>query len=352
MSYENGMAAINLEFTDKIPRVEYSAHQHWPLVSAVTGRNVTHDSSVNEQEAASSEFVKKWDYGMMWNILVNSDFFGNKKADMGHASYADGGVDIRTSVSSYYNDVEDVFNLDFEKEYGIVNKAECVKLFNDNLRSQQQLFTDTVTMTGVYITCMSGLIDLFGWDMLLMAAGYDPVLFGEMAKRYGKWMMPFFEALALSDSKVVMIHDDLVWTGGPFIHPDWYRKYIFPSIKKYIEPIKESGKKVLFTSDGNFTEFIDDIAACNVDGFVMEPLTDMKYIAEKYGKTHSFVGNADTEKLLNGSFEDIENEVKRCIEIGKNCPGFFMAVGNHIPSNTPLENALYYNECYEKYSKR
>jgi len=29
-----------------------------------------------------------------------------------------------------------------------------------------------------------------------------------------------------------------------------------------------------------------------------------------------------------------------------------MAVGNHIPSNTPVDNALWYNECYEKLSKR
>ena len=78
----------------------------------------------------------------------------------------------------------------------------------------------------------------------------------------------------------------------------------------------------------------------------------MAYIAEKYGKTHSFIGNADTRILLRGSKEDICNEVKRCMDIGKKYPGFFMAVGNHIPANTPVENALYYNECYEKLSKR
>ena len=69
-------------------------------------------------------------------------------------------------------------------------------------------------------------------------------------------------------------------------------------------------------------------------------------------KTHCFIGNADTNVLLRGSKDDIYNEVKRCMDIGKNCPGFFMAVGNHIPSNTPVENALWYNECYEKLSKR
>ena len=207
-------------------------------------------------------------------------------------------------------------------------------------------------MTGVYVTCMSGLIGLFGWDMLLMAAGTDPELFGETALRYGKWMMTYFNALTKADTDVVMIYDDLVWTGGPFIHPNWYRKYIFPSIKKHIEPIKENGKKILFTSDGNFTEFIDDVAACGVDEFVLDPLTDMRYIAEKYEKNHSFIGNIDTGKLLHGNYEEIENEVKRCMDVGKSCPGFIMAVGNHIPSNTPVDKALFYNECYEKAFKK
>ena len=81
--------------------------------------------------------------------------------------------------------------------------------------------------------------------------------------------------------------------------------------------------------------------------------TDMEYIAEKiWGKTHCFIGNADTRILLNGSKDDIFREVKRCVDIGKKCPGFFMAVGNHIPANTPVENALYYNEVFEQLRSR
>ena len=86
--------------------------------------------------------------------------------------------------------------------------------------------------------------------------------------------------------------------------------------------------------------------------FVLEPTTDITYIAEKYGKTHAFVGNADTRILLSGTKADIRAEVERCMSIGKDCPGFFMAVGNHIPANTPVENALYYNEVYEELSRR
>ena len=84
----------------------------------------------------------------------------------------------------------------------------------------------------------------------------------------------------------------------------------------------------------------------------MEPTTDMALIAERYGKDHVFVGNADTRVLLMGTRDDIRAEVKRCMDIGKKYPGFIMAVGNHIPPNTPVENALWYNECYEEMSRR
>jgi uroporphyrinogen-III decarboxylase len=78
----------------------------------------------------------------------------------------------------------------------------------------------------------------------------------------------------------------------------------------------------------------------------------MEYIAERYGNTHVFIGNADTRILLNGDRPSIRAEVERCMAIGKKCPGFFMAVGNHIPANTPVENVIYYQEVYEELSRR
>jgi uroporphyrinogen-III decarboxylase len=150
----------------------------------------------------------------------------------------------------------------------------------------------------------------------------------------------------------VMVHDDIVWSSGAFISPKWYRSYLFPNYRKLFAPLIDSGKKIMFTSDGNYDQFVDDIAACGVHGFVMEPMTDMAYIAEKYGQTHAFIGNADTRILLNGNKPEIRAEVERCMAIGKPCPGFFMAVGNHIPANTPVENVLYYEAVYEELSRR
>jgi uroporphyrinogen-III decarboxylase len=60
---------------------------------------------------------------------------------------------------------------------------------------------------------------------------------------------------------------------------------------------------------------------------------------------YSVLGHWD---LLEGSRPQIRTEVERCMAIGKDCPGYIMAVGNHIPANTPVENAIYYNEVLEE----
>lgn len=354
MSFADGWAAIHLEKPARVPRTEYSAEGHWALVSAVTGLEVDEHSSPEARAQASAAFTgpRGWNYDFRWNILINRKELEAKCTRMGHAVYAAGGVDFDARIECPFGSPDDVFAFDPFDAYGTPDKAAITRRFNDHFAAAQAGNPDSVAMTGIYITLISGLLEIFGWDMMLEALGEDPAAFGETANRYARWIGVYFEALAACDSPVVMVHDDIVWTSGAFVHPDWYRKYIFPNYAWMFRPLVESGKKIAYTSDGTYTEFIDDIARSGVSGFVLEPTTDMEYIASRYGKTHFFIGNADTRILLSGSRDDIRAEVERCMRIGKDCPGYFMAVGNHIPANTPVESALYYNEIYERLSRR
>lgn len=352
MSFHDGMAAINLDMPTRVPRTEYSAGFHWPLIKAVTGIDVSEASDQQLMEKARREFEKAWNYDFAWSVLIFSQEFGEVRTSMGHASYREDGSDFTESGGSPFTDPQQVLDFDPFDALGRKDHATLVKRFEEHYRQAVKASPDMVNMTGTYITLVSGLIDLFGWDMLLLAAGTDMEAFGKMADRYAAWMQQYFNALADADVPVVMVHDDIVWTSGPFISPAWYREYVFPNYKKYFAPLIESGKKIAYTSDGNYSMFIDDIVACGANGFIMEPCTDMQYVADKYGKTHFFVGNADTRILLSGTKEQIRREVQRCMNIGKNCPGFFLAVGNHIPPNTPVESAIYYNEVYEELSIR
>jgi hypothetical protein len=352
MTYEHGWAAIHLEMPPRVPHTEYSVTEHWNLINAVTGIQVTPNSPDEDKQRASFALMKAWDFDFRWSTLIGDGDVANCATDMGHAEYAAGGIDRRDTIYCPFETPEQVLSFDPWETYGQREKATLIRRFEEHYRLQCVQTPDQVNMTGIYITVVSGLIAIFGWEMLLLAAGTDPRRFGALTNRYASWIQQYYDALGEADVPVVIVHDDIVWSSGPFISPTWYRDYVFPNYKKLFAPLQASGKKIMFTSDGDYTKFIDDIADCGIHGFVLEPFTDMDYIAEKYGKTHAFIGNADTRVLLGGNREAIRAEVERCMAIGKNYPGFFLAVGNHIPANTPVESIIYYQQVYEELSRR
>ena len=91
------------------------------------------------------------------------------------------------------------------------------------------------------------------------------------------------------------------------------------------------------------TEFVDDIVDAGAHGFIFEPTMSLDYVVEHYGNTHVIVGGkVDCRTLTFGNPEAIQSEIDATLAVAKDCPGFMFAVGNHIPSNIPVENALFY----------
>ncbi len=348
MGYQETWAALNMEMPDKIPRTEFSATEHWPLIKAVTGMERDRNHSFWEKAEAARAFMQAWDFGLIWNVMVFEQYYKGRVTQMGHGEWAADGTDLDTTVHCPFNTPEEVLDYDPVAEIGLFERRKLADDFEGHYRMFQDYYPEAVNMSGTYVTLFSGLISLFGWEMLLLAGGTDMDRFGRVVRRYEKWISQFFETFAETNIPVMMVHDDITWASGPIFRPDWYRKYIFPAYKRLWSPVIESGKRVIFTSDGDYSLFLKDIVDCGASCLVMEPTTDMAAFAETYGKTHSFIGNADTRILLNGTKEMIRAEVERCIDIGRKCPGFIMAVGNHIPPNTPVENALYYNEVFEE----
>jgi uroporphyrinogen-III decarboxylase len=355
MGHDACWQALNLQMPDRVPRTEYSADGHWPLIQAVTG--IDTKVIANRPDGARA-FVQAWDYAFMWSINVHRQPLARGRiTDMGHAEYSEdmtGKSDLHVETKAPFSDPEEIYNLDMEAEYGVWSEAEIIADYHRHYREMQTQFPGPLHMAGVYITLFSGLIEIMGWDLLLMAIATDPERFGRFVERYARWIEPFFVAFAKSDVPVMMSHDDLTWTSGPVAHPDWYRQYLFPHLERFWTHVKDGGKKLIFTSDGDWTAFQDDIMGfrCPPDMVVMEPCCDMARFAAQYGKRCGFVGNADCRILLSGSKDDIEREVRRCMDIGKPYPGFVMAVGNHLPINTPVENALHYDEVYRRLAKR
>lgn len=165
MSYQDAWAAIHGEMPSRIPGTEYSAESHWKLVEKVTGISVDEKSSGEIRGEASAAFMKAWDYGYIWNTLIHAEELDKCRTRMGHAVYASGGVDFDQRIECPFEDVEDVLEFDAVETYGIHSHEQLVERFNRNYRERRIAFPDAVNVTGTYITLISGLLEIFGWDM-------------------------------------------------------------------------------------------------------------------------------------------------------------------------------------------
>jgi uroporphyrinogen-III decarboxylase len=150
------------------------------------------------------------------------------------------------------------------------------------------------------------------------------------------------------DIEVMFCHDDLSLSRGLVFPKEWYHKYIFPNYERIFDPIKKAGKKIIFVSDGNYTQLIDDLFAVGVDGLIVDNYVELDPVIRKYGKEKVICGNVDSRILTEGSIESVKKEVKRCMDIGKKYPGYFIRAAGDLPHNIPLENIeCYFDSCRE-----
>ncbi len=348
MSYDRGLALLRLEMTDKICHTEYLDHDEF--IKKITGIDTKIETDGHKIKAAIS---KALDYDILWNNHEMPITEGARETKLGHATYTN--IDGQDNEAYCpFNDEDDVLSFDPVKEYGIYPKDQMIEEFKNNYtKLQMEMIPDTLVPGGRYNSIFSACIRTFGWEQFLITVrepNYEA--FNKVLEGFYEITKAEIEAWAETGIKAYITHDDIAWTSGSVFNPLWYRTYIFPKYKKMWAPLKEAGIKVLFCADGTFTEFADDIIDAGADGLIMEPTTDMEKIAEKHGKNKILIGNMDCRILQFGKKEDIYNEVKRCADIGKKCPGYVMAVGNHIPNGIPLENVEYYFECVDKLSKR
>lgn len=343
MSYDRGMAALRLEMPDTMPHTEYCSHPQ--LVKTVTG------ADPREDPGAWLRFYEATDYDLLWNTHDGPGWQG-RTTSMGHAVFQEGGTDYDDNVHCPFASPEEVLSFDAPGEYGVPDVAERAAFFEQVYQDGQRAHPMLVFTGGYYKTVFSACIASFGWDMFLTAAATDRERFAKVLDGFFEITMANYLAWARTTAPIFISHDDMVWTSGPIFHPDWYREYVFPKYRKLWSVLKEAGKTVLFCSDGDYTVFVDDIADAGADGFIFEPLTDLEYVVSRYGRTKVIIGNVDTRILTWGTREDVRAEVERCAKLGRDCPGYFFAVGNHIPHNVPVENALYYLELIEELGRR
>lgn len=344
MSYRIGLDTIHLRPTPRLAHTEYCDSA--PLIEAVTG-----EKGKNWNTHA---FNEAWEIDIQWNTNDGPQPWSERGrvTDMGHAEFVEGGSDRRIPKISPFQTAEEVWAFDAVSEYGLPDFPGLVKYYECLYQDGQRDNPQQVVTGGYYKTIVSGAIEAFGWDALLLGAS-DPEKFERVLDSIFQQSLHHFKAWAQTSIDTFICHDDMVWSMGPFIRPAFYRKVIFPRYQQLWSVLKAAGKKVLFCSDGNWSLFVDDIAAAGADGFIFEPMMALDPVVEKYGQTHVIMASkVDCTTMALKGKQEIQAEIDATLRLARQCPGFVFAVGNHLPANIPPENGLFYFDYLKRHWSR
>lgn len=226
----------------------------------------------------------------------------------------------------------------------------------DELAQQLQNTLDTnrsvtdhraLVTAGFYNTVFMWPLLTFGWELFLelgMAYQEDAK---RLINRFAERSRKIFRALAKTDVEMVTSHDDICYTRGPVFNPAWLREMIYPYYEEFWGYLRAAGIKVVFISDGNMDDVADDIFACGADGIRSEPYTNWETIARNH-PDKVLVGDGDNRIVSSGNREAIYEMVRKMTAMGRQYPGYFYCVGNHLPWNLPVEGiAAYFDASAE-----
>ncbi len=328
MAREHVLRNLRLAPSTRWAHSEYSVGYHREYLEAKTGLKAE-DPGFNEA----------------WNDLFEIDFCfatndglinwaqAGRTMDMGHAAYAADGSDERQPVECPFQTPEDVWAFDAVEEYGLPDEAEQVAAYERIAQARLRSNPEQFFPGGTYKTLVSGAIQSFGWDMLLLGAS-DAVKMEKVFDSFFRRSLFFYKCWAQTSVEAVLTHDDFVWTAGPFMNPDIHRSVIIPRYAELWKVVHDAGKLVLFCSDGNFMEFAEDVVDAGADALIFEPMNDFDFMVDRFGERCCLVGSAvDCRDLTFRNWDKVAADIDRTFERLEDCRGAVVAVGNHMPAN-------------------
>jgi hypothetical protein len=151
------------------------------------------------------------------------------------------------------------------------------------------------------------------------------------------------------------IGDDIAYKGTLMFSPQFLRRTFVPMLRRCIEPLHAAGVKVIYHSDGNLWEIMDDLLDVGIDGInPIEPLAGMTLegLRKRYGSRLILVGGMDCSQLLPlGTPGEIRAAVRDAMRVAAPGGGLFIGSSSEIVPATPLENVLTFYEACREYGR-
>jgi hypothetical protein len=185
----------------------------------------------------------------------------------------------------------------------------------------------------------------FGWEPFLTALALEPQRFGKILNRFGQGSLAVVEGwIQTHGTELIIIHDDIAATRGLIISPAFCRQYVFPWYERIFAAIHAADRKVLYISDGNYSQILDDLLVLSPDGLYIESSSMAPGdFMRRAGNDKLFLIKTNSQVIDFGTPEDIYRELYALHELHKEFPGMmiYRGGGNPRPDNAEAFDRYY-----------
>jgi len=351
---ERAKRTLNFEPTDRV--AIYSHLRNPATIEKVTGMDFWADpwrATVKAYQALEIDMVKGIAVPVTGKVRpgyrVNPTQYGMYKVE----------PDLRTleEVVEYAKGVPS--DEEMRRDYDFEKAAEG---YEEEWRRHQEAVGDSTLICWATGGCFDSNIDLMGYENLLSGFLLERGAISAIMRMKATRNRLYAEAIASKRlSPAIMVCDDIAYSGALMVSPEIMREEFIPNLKYMIEPFKKAGIKVIFHSDGNLTELLDDLVEVGIDGLhPMEPKAGMSLneVKKKYGMPGSeprlvLLGNVCCSTTLpRGTVEDVKREVRECIDAASPGGGYFIATSSMMGPDIPVENVLAFYDTAKEYGRR
>ena len=187
-----------------------------------------------------------------------------------------------------------------------------------------------------------------GFETFAAAVYDDRPLLEDLFALYTGWYARAAAHLSALDFDFLWFGDDIAFKTQPYVSPRVFRQLFLPHYRKVIENVR---KPWIFHSDGNLLPLLDDLLSLGLNGLhPIEPdAMDLAWLKQRYGQSLCLVGHVSVDTLCRGTPQEVDDLVRRAIEIAAPGGGYIAGSSNSIPYYADPRNVRALSEAIRKY---
>lgn len=158
-----------------------------------------------------------------------------------------------------------------------------------------------------------------------------------------KYVIAVSEILLDAGCDAVLPTSDVAGNNGPFMSPKMFRKFIFPWLKAECDAVHAKGKYLIKHTDGKVWPILDMMIEAGIDGWQgIQPRIGMTLPAlqEHYRGKLCFWGGVDVDTLVDGTPEQVEDEVRIAFASAPTEGGLVLTCGNSVMVGVRYDNYM------------